>query len=288
MLRTVIEMATDAKRTIYLVSDGTCRTCEQVVRAVLVQFDDQDVHVIRKANVRRPETVKALVEKAASEQALIFYTLVSDKTRKAMLEAAERHMAATVDLLGPVLSSLYDLLKSTPRAEPGVLYQANKDHFDRIDAVDYTLHHDDGRGEHELDQADVVLVGVSRASKSTTCFYLGYSGIRAANVPLFADRDPPADLLKLDQRRVIGLTINPYRLQSVREARLRQWRMNLSDDYANKREIAREIRGVQQQMADHGWRRIDVSYKAIEEIAREVRQLLDEAGVKIGQRTSSD
>lgn len=279
-------MAADAARTIYLVSDGTCRTCEQVVRAVLVQFVDENVRLVRKQNVRRSDTVHALVEQAAAERALIFYTLVDEETRAAMKEAAERLMAPAVDLLGPVLGSLYDLFKSAPSATPGALYQANKDHFDRIDAVDYTLHHDDGRGEPDLDQADVVLVGVSRASKSTTCFYLAYSGIRAANVPLFADRDPPKELLALDPRRVIGLTINPYRLRTVREARLHQWRMDLTDDYGDKRQIAREIRAAHEQMIEHGWRTLDVSYKAIEEIAREVRQMLDEAGVTIRDRST--
>ena len=179
------------------------------------------VRLVRKANVRRATTVNSLMKKAADEAALVFYTLVSDKARTAMQEASRELMVPTVDVLGPVLHGLYDLFKSTPRARPGILYTTNKPHFDRIDAVDYTLEHDDGHREAELSEANVVLVGVSRASKSTTCFYLGYSGIRAANVPLFADREPPKELLEIDQRRVIGLTVNPHRLHTVREERLR-------------------------------------------------------------------
>ncbi len=274
--------------TIYLVSDGTCRTCEQVVRAVLVQFEQPNVRLVRKANVRRRHTVLRLIRNAAREHALVFYTLVAPEAREAIQQAAAQHMVPVVDLLGPVLGSLYDLFKREPRARPGVLYQSNKEHFDRIDAVEFTLNHDDGRREHELDQADVVLVGVSRACKSTTCFYLAYSGIRAANVPLFADHEPPEALRKLDKRRVIGLSVNPYRLQSVREARLRDWNMDINDEYADKRQIARELRAAHEQMLKYGWRWIDVSYKAIEEIAREVVQVLRESGVDVRLQKEAD
>lgn len=280
-------MADDAAHRIYLISDGTCRTCETVVRAVLVQFAEANVHMVRKANVRRPATVKELVRQAAEERALVFYTLVYDKARAAMLDAVREYMVPAVDLLEPVLVSLYDLFKSAPRARPGILYKSNKMYYDRIDAVEYTLHHDDGCRLQELPDADIVLVGVSRACKSTTCFYLAYSGIRAANVPLFPDVEPPDELAQLDARRVIGLTSNPYRLQSVRESRRQEWGGGVTADYADRIHIARELRTARDQMDKHGWRSIDTSYKAIEEIAREVRQLMDEAGIAPGQRNTT-
>jgi regulator of PEP synthase PpsR (kinase-PPPase family) len=271
--------------TIYLVSDGTCRTCEQVVKAVLVQFDQISVRLIRKAQVRRPETVRSLIETAAAERAIVFYTLVYDRARRAIQEAAREHLVPVVDLLGPVLTGLYDLFSRAPRAKPGILYSSNKEHFDRIDAVEYTLHHDDGCGINELGDADVVLVGVSRSCKSTTCFYLGYSGVRAANVPLFVDAHPPPELLKVDPRRVIGLTTNPHRLRSVREARMRGWGMDVRDEYGDRRNIARELRAAHELMEKHGWRYVDTSYKAIEEIAREIMGLLRESGVNLRERT---
>jgi regulator of PEP synthase PpsR (kinase-PPPase family) len=272
--------------TIYLVSDGTCRTCEQVVRAVLVQFNQISVRLIRKPQVRRPEVVRSLIEQAAEEHALVFYTLVYDRARRAIQEAAREHMVPVVDLLGPVLTGLYYLFSRAPRAKPGILYNLNKEHFDRVDAVEYTLHHDDGCGINELGDADVVLVGVSRSCKSTTCFYLGYSGVRAANVPLFVDADPPAELLKVDPRRVIGLTTNPHRLRSVRQARMHGWGMSVHDEYGDRRNIARELRAAHEVMEKHGWRCVDTSYKAIEEIAREVLSLLKEAGIDVRKRAA--
>ncbi len=269
---------------LYLVSDGTCRTCEQVVRAVLVQFANVPVRLVRKTQTHEPAAVERLVRSAARTHAVVFYTLVEPSTRAAMQEAALRYMVPVVDLLGPVLGSLYDLFKTAPSAKRGILYESNKAHFDRIDAVEYTLLHDDGCRIRDLDRADVVLVGVSRTAKSTTCFYLAYSGIRAANVPMVSDAELPAELMRIDPRRVIGLTTNPYRLQSVREARLRGWNMNINDQYANDKQIARELRAADEIMRKHGWRVIDTSYKAIEEIAREVRQVLSDAGIQAGNR----
>lgn len=278
------ESGDDDGHTILLISDGTCRTCEQVVKAVLVQFGQVDLKLEKRTEVRDAETVRRIIDEAAREGALVFYTLVAEETRDAIREAAQHQMVPIVDLLGPVLVGLYDLYKRTPQAQPGILHKTSKAHVDRIDSVEYTLDHDDGRGLHELVHADVVLVGVSRVSKSTTCFYLAYSGIRAANVPLFADSEPPKELRELDPRRVIGLTANPYRLQSVRESRIQQWALNPDDGYGDRMEIAKELRAASEQMAKHGWRIIDTSYKAIEEIAREVRMTLEEIGIRLDDR----
>jgi len=253
-----------------------------VVRAALVQFEPSGVRLVQKGNVDTVETVCRLIQSAAKSRALVFYTLVSKELRAAIQEAARHHMVPVVDLLGPVLVALYDLLKSAPLAKPGILYESDKAHYDRIDAVEYTLAHDDGCRLSELKDADVVLVGVSRCSKSTTCFYLGYLGIRAANVPLFADAEPPLELLKIDPRRVIGLTANPYRLRSVRQARMRSWGANVDERYTHPAQISHELRAARAQMTKYGWRCIDVSYKAIEEIAREVLQLLRDSGLSVG------
>lgn len=270
-------MPAPAQPTIFLVSDGTGRTCETVVRSVLVQFPEEQVRLVRKAGIRRPADVVDVVREAAAERALVFYTLVYDQARQAMKDAVREHLVPAVDLLEPVLVGLFDMFKPTRRARPGILHKSNEAYYDRIDAVEYTLGHDDGCRPHELGQADVVLVGVSRSSKSTTSFYLAYEGIRVANVPLVAGSPPPPELLKLDPRLVIALTVNPYRLQAVREARLKTWDMDPNSEYATKAFIAYELRAVNDLINRHGWQVIDVSYKAIEEIAREVKKLLAEA-----------
>ena len=272
-------MNADHQYTLFLVSDGTCRTCENIVRAVLVQFPDVQINLVKKTAIRSPDLATGVIDEAAAAGAPVFFTLVAPETRAAILQAAKEHMVACVDLLGPVLGNLFDLFQQSPVPTPGMLYQNNREYFDRIDAVEYTLKHDDGRRLHELGDAHVVLVGASRASKSTTCFYLAYSGIRAANVPLFDGSPPPPELTALDPRRVIALTANPHRLQSVREARLAAWGQPLDEDYADRHAIGRELRYLLDLYDKHNWRCIDVSYRAIEEVAREVRRLLGESGI---------
>lgn len=266
-------MATKQTPTIYVVSDGRGETCAQLVRAALVQFHDQRYKIVRKAEVRSAEAATAIVEKAAAAHAVLFYTLVSDETRDAVKAASEKLLVPTVDVLGPSFSALHDLFKSAPGHTPGLLYTTDREQFDRIDAIDYTLKHDDGQRPHELNEADVIVVGVSRASKSSTCFYLAYTGIRAANVPIVPDVPPLPQLLEADPAKVIGLRVNVMRLRTVREARAMRLRLGPRDRYVDKREIAHEVLAANRMMDEHGWRSIDVSYLAIEEIAREVMAL---------------
>jgi len=259
--------------TIYVVSDGRGDTCAQLVRAALVQFPNQTHRLIRKSEVRTPEAVETIVGEAADDQAVVFYTLVSDETRDAIRAASERRLVPAVDVLGPSFSALYDLFKSAPQHTPGLLYAADHERLDRIDAIDYTLRHDDGQRPGELVHADVVLVGVSRSSKSSTCFYLAYAGIRAANVPLVPQLPPMPELLALDPSKVIGLRMNAMRLQTVREVRAARLRLAPDDPYVDKREISRELLAANRMMDQHEWRSIDVSYMAVEEVAREILSL---------------
>jgi len=169
-----------------------------------------------------------------------------------------------------VVTLLEDYLGQSPRREAGLSYQLQKEHFDRIDAVDFTLEHDDGCGSRDLHHADVVIVGVSRVSKSVTCFYLSYEGVRAANVPLLPNQAPMPELLRVNREKVIGLTMNANRLQSVRQARVDTMGRGSFDEYADRRAIVEELRWANDVMNRQGWRSIDVSYKSVEEVAKEV------------------
>ncbi len=258
---------------IFIVSDGRGVTCRQVVRAALVQFEGHHPEFSKHTAVITVEQVAKVVKKAAKAGGTIFYTLVSEETRKAMEEFSAAELVPSVDLLGPTFIALNDLFKAERGASPGLLYESDRETYDRIDAIDFTLTHDDGQHPHSLKFADVVLVGVSRAAKSSTCFYLAYSGIRAANVPLFRTISPPAELLEMDPNKVIGLTLTPQRLKALREARVARMEAGPLDDYVDEREITYEIRSAHEQMAKYGWRRINVSYMAIEEVAKEVTRL---------------
>jgi regulator of PEP synthase PpsR (kinase-PPPase family) len=268
------------QRKIFIVSDGTGRTGEQVVRSALVQFENKPTELTIRPGVTSVKKIKEVVQEATSAGGVIFYTLVSDATRKAMKDAANEHFVEAVDVLGPIFSGLNSVINRRVHARPGQYYKSERELFDRIDAIDYTLKHDDGLRMHELGQADIVLVGVSRASKSSTCFYLAYRGIRAANVPLLPDRDPPRELTRLAPNRVIGLSMNAQRLAAVRHARLHLMGVPTLEAYAEHEAIEAEIRTTRSQMVASGWRRIDVSYMAIEEIAKRVRTLMEESGLR--------
>jgi regulator of PEP synthase PpsR (kinase-PPPase family) len=260
--------------TLYFVSDGRGSTCAQLVHAALLQFEGRPVRSVIRSAVRSPERAAEIIaEAAAGGRAIVFHTLVLDSVRQTLQQAAEDALVTEVDLFAHTLPALNDLFRSSPSETPGLLYETEREHFDRIEAIDYTLKHDDGQRPDELHLADVVLVGVSRASKSTTCFYLAYKGIKAANVPLFPDIDPPRELLELDPLKVIALKINLMRLRVVRENRAVTYGLKDMDSYTARRELAREIRYANNMAERCGWRSIDVSYKAVEEIGSEVLRL---------------
>ncbi|MHC4415602.1 MAG: pyruvate, water dikinase regulatory protein [Planctomycetota bacterium] len=258
---------------IFIVSDGRGETATRLVNSALVQFEGRNHHFQTYGGVRTPQEVRTIIEDASACKATVFYTLVAPQTREALKEHATRLLVPTVDIMGPALSALFDLFRTEPASKPGLLYDSDRAYFDRLVAIDFTIKHDDGQHPENLREADVVLVGVSRASKSSTSFFLGYHGIRTANVPLIPDLKPPAQLLKLDPRVVIVLTINQRRLKTVREVRARYLGARAVSAYLKDVEIIREIRYVNELMARHRWRSVDVSYKAIEEVAKEVAEM---------------
>lgn len=266
---------------VFIVSDGRGNTADQVLRAAAVQFPDQQYRTVLRAGVRTVKAVLKVVQEAAETKGVVFYTLVDEDIRKTMRRAAARRMVPTVDILGPCFSALGQQFHSRQRGRPGLLYDLDRARLQRMEAIDFTLKHDDGQRAHELSRADVVLVGVSRASKSSTCFYLAFAGIRAANVPLVPGLDPPDRLLALDPEKVIGLRVNVDRLLIVREARAQNLGRVDLDAYLDRRTLAREVLWANQLMEQRGWRTIEASYLAIEEIARDVMRLCGLRGERL-------
>jgi regulator of PEP synthase PpsR (kinase-PPPase family) len=261
--------------TIVILSGSTGRTCDEVIQAALAQFDEPDVNIVRETKVRTIRAAVRAVKYAAEHNAVICHSIVAPKIRQAVVQETERLGVPTIDILGPVLTVMEDHLGQAPRLRPGLSYQLRKQNFDRVDAVNFTLAHDDGCGLADLAKADVVLVGVSRCSKSVTCFYLAYRGIRAANVPLIPGCEPPAELLSLPSKKVVGLTMNANRLRSLREARIQTMGKANFDKYGNLQEINEELKYATALMAKHSWRRIDVSYMSVEEVAKDIVAMIE-------------
>jgi regulator of PEP synthase PpsR (kinase-PPPase family) len=261
-------------RYIFLVSDGRGHTVQEHVRAALYQFRNQHYELHLRPNVRTADQVRAVLDEVKGHPACIFYTLVAHETREAMESGSREYLVPIVDLLGPTLSGLHHLFNVAPTTTPGLYFRFERERILRLEAVNFAMKHDDGRRAEELIVADVVLVGVSRSSKSSTCAFLAMNGIKAANVPLIPASEPPDVLLALDPRKVIGLTISAHLLRSVRMNRADSLGIPTTDAYFDKREIAKEILYANSLMKQQGWRSIQVDHRAIEETAKEIIRTL--------------
>lgn len=259
---------------IFAVSDGTGKTAEGVVRAALTQYDDPEVRIVRYGGVREQKRIHEIVAEAAQEGGFIVHTLVSPDWRRLMFTEGRASNVATIDLMGPMLARLSELLEIQPRSEPGLFQPFDKAYLLRIDAIDYTVRHDDGRNIDDLDQAEIVLVGVSRTSKTPLSIFLAYRGWRVANVPLVLGIDPPEKLFELPRRRVVGLIVKPERLSELRQERVRHMgtpALGYADLDSINKEVAYAYTIFERR---RDWPLVDVTTKPIEETAAEVVSLV--------------
>lgn len=264
---------------IFVVSDGTGKTAEGVVRAALTQFENPDVEISRYSNVRTREQLSRIVEVVKQKRGFIVHTLVSQKMRTLMLNEGRAANVPTIDLMGPTLVRLGDLLSARPIGVPGLFTTLDPAYLQRIEAIDFTVRHDDGQNIDDLDKAEIVLVGVSRTSKTPLSIYLGYRGWKVANVPLVLGIEPPRQLLELPHMRAVGLVIKPERLLALRQARVEHMGSG-SLGYADLEYIRREMSYAYEVFERRrDWPLVDVTTKPIEESAAEVVSLLGRTGI---------
>ncbi len=255
---------------IIVASDGTGRTAQQALDAALTQFEDTHVEIIIKSSVRSRLQVLEIVEEALQKKAFIVHTLVSDEMRSLMLNTARRLNVETIDLMGPFLMRLTHRFANAPSEKPGLFHEVNKDYFRRIEAMEYTFRHDDGQRMHELDKADIILLGVSRTFKTPLSIYLATKGWLVANVPIILDMELPDILNDIDPHKVFGLTTYPSVLAKLRRSR-HEHLGGLTGDYAVEAFVTREIRYAHSFYQRHPkWAVVNVTSKAIEEIASEI------------------
>lgn len=267
-------MEPDIPLHIYIVSDATGKTGWRVVEAALLQFDASNIVVERVGGVQDEAGVHAAMSQAEKTRGLVIHTLVSPSLRRAILEGGRQRGIITIDLLGPVLTRLTEALQISPRAVPGLFRQLDDEYFARIDAIEYTVNHDDGRNPEQLDRADLVLVGVSRTGKTPLSVFLAYRGWRVANVPIVLSIDPPPELFRLDPRRVVALTIDRERLRSIRRVRAIGLAKGLAMQYAARKHIDEEMEWFRRVLRHGVWPVVDVTYRSIEETASEVMEMV--------------
>ncbi|MEZ0226939.1 MAG: pyruvate, water dikinase regulatory protein [Alphaproteobacteria bacterium] len=264
------------KHHLHLISDSTGGTLNSVVKACLAQFEGVETEQHFWPLVRSQKQLLSVLEGIRKHPGLAFYTLVDESLAKALEKHCQMLDVPAISILNPVMELMARHFKMQSLAEPGLQHKLNEEYFARMDAVDYALHHDDGqKGERELAKADVILVGVSRTSKTPTCIYLANRGVKAANVPYVPGIPFPEKVLELTKPLFVALTASPERLIDIRRNRLQQLGEIRTTDYLDQERVQEEVKEARRFYSKMGWPVIDVTRRSIEETAAEIMGLLE-------------
>lgn len=262
------------KRYIFAISDASGKTSRMVVNAALSQFKTTEVVLKTISNVLTIEQIEDIIQWAANENGIVIYTMVSPEFRRKIMELGRLNGVPTVDILGPVLIRLSDLLEISPLAQPGLFRQLGDDYYKRIEAVDYTIKHDDGLGLKTIDQAEIVMLGVSRTTKTPVSIYLAYRGWKVANIPVIFKQELPEEVKKIDRKKIIAITVNPEVLLLIRRERQKRYGGVDLVGYTNIREIEREVDYAIELYKEHQYSILNVTHKSIEETSTEIMRMI--------------
>jgi regulator of PEP synthase PpsR (kinase-PPPase family) len=247
-----------------------------MVRAAMVHFGHLETHVVRCKNIRTQGQLEQLIEEAQVRQGMMIHTFASHKLRKFMAEGCGDKGVPAVDLLGPLLEEMAKYLGVDSKTkEVGKLRAVNERYFKRIEAIEYTVKHDDGKLLNDLNKADIVLVGISRTSKTPLSIFLSHKGWKVANIPLVINTPLPNELFQIDQRKVVGLVIDPEALYRIRRKRLEKFGQDPGGEYASMKHIGKEIEYAMDLFKQNRrWPVFDVTDRALEETASEIVKIV--------------
>jgi len=259
------------KKIIYLVGEGTGETISRIARASLAQFHRENIKLKTFFLVTDEHYISRIIKYAAEDDALLAFSIVQPVLREVLIHEAESRGIKAIDVIGDFILQLSLFLKEKPMAIPGRQYVLDEEYFRRIEAINYSVKHDDGKLPQGLKSADIVLVGISRTGKTPLATYLANQGWKVANVPIHHDMDPPEELYQIDQRKVFALIINVESLVKLRESRLKQLGLEPEARYADPVQVAGEIDwSMDFFRPNNHWRIVDVSNRAIEEVAASI------------------
>ncbi|MDP3058408.1 MAG: pyruvate, water dikinase regulatory protein, partial [bacterium] len=254
---------------VYVVSDSLGETAHRVARAAVSQFD-KPVEFRRVSYTVSKDAIEQVVREVDNKRALIVHTLVIPEHREFMNEKCRVAGIRFVDVMGPMMEELSSILQSPPKLQPGLIYQMDEDYFREVEAVEFAVKYDDGKDPRGLLKADIVLIGVSRTSKTPLSMYLAHRGYRVANIPLVPEVTPPDELFLVSPEKIFGLTIKPETLQSIRQERLKALGLASNASYASVDRINEELYYASSITNKIGCRIIDVTQRAVEETAAKV------------------
>ncbi|MEE9434889.1 MAG: pyruvate, water dikinase regulatory protein [Sphingorhabdus sp.] len=273
-------MQVSKKFHLHLLSDSTGETLENIAKAALVQFDAID-NVVKHfwPMVRSESHLERILADITQNPGLVFFTLVNRDTRRRLESRCRTLGIPAVAVLDTVTDALSNMLGQEAKARPGRQHALDAAYFARVDAIQFTIAHDDGLHAENWEEADIVLAGVSRTSKTPTSIYLANRGYKTANIPLVPEAPPPESLYTLKNPLVVGLVTSADRLQQVRRNRLLSLNQAPDTDYVDEEKIRSELKYARRIFGDNGWPTIDVTRRSIEESAAAIISMVQEREV---------
>ena len=254
-------------RLIYVVSDSIGETAELVIQASSSQFQNCSINTLRFPYVVDTATVDEILEAAVENQALVAFTLVIQDIKSYLIEKAEALGLTYIDILGPSINKMKTYFEEEPIYEPGLIHKLDEDYFRRVEAIEFAVKYDDGRDPRGILRADIVLVGVSRTSKTPLSQYLALKKLKVANVPVVPEVEPPEELYRINPKKCFGLRIHPQQLNDIRKERLKALGLAPDASYAKLDRIEQELQHFEKVTKKIGCQIINVSNRAVEETA---------------------
>jgi regulator of PEP synthase PpsR (kinase-PPPase family) len=255
------------KEVVYVVSDSVGETAGFVVKAVATQFNGGQVHIRRNSYVDDLEDIEDVILLAKDDHSIIAYTIVIPALKEYLDRRATEEGIMAVDLLSPLMNAFVTKFDKEPHHQPGLMRKLDEEYFRKIEAIEFAVKYDDGRDPRGITKADIVLIGVSRTSKTPLSMYLAHKRFKVANVPLVPEVQPPDELFQIPRKNCIGLIISPDKLNEIRKERLKALGLASQANYASFDRILKELDHAEKVMKRVGCPVIDVSNKAIEETA---------------------
>lgn len=269
---------------VFIISDSLGETGAIVAKAAISQFKTQNYEIKRYPYIYEIDKLKEILNEVSSvENPVVIYTLV-DKILIQYIKNYVRHKKIlAIDIMSPVLGGLSEILGVEPSYEPGVIRKLDEAYFSRVAAIEFAVKYDDGKDPRGLAKADLVLLGISRTSKTPLSMYLANLNIKVANIPLVIESDPPKEIYEIPAKKIIGLTNSPEKLNEIREERLKSLGLPSGSNYASLGRILDELDFSEKIMKRIGCPVINVANKAIEETSEIIISLLKKNGVKLTQ-----
>lgn len=263
---------------VFLVAEGTGETISKITKSALAQFGTE-VEIEKHVQVTTKQEIREIAQAAAKARALVAFSIVEKALSDFLVQETEKRGVVTIDVIGDLIIQFSRFLAQDPLEIPGRQHLVDDEYYRRMEAVNFAVKHDDGKSAGGLGQADLVVIGLSRTGKTPLATYLAHQGWKVANVPLHPEMDAPEELFQVDKSKVFGLTIKVENLVKVRQARLEQLGLSQEAKYADPIKISDELDWCTAFLKKHrGWHMVDISNKAVEEVAATILKLYSPKG----------